>query len=43
MRRQDLVWLNVNFKLTFDDVLIWFHVLEEQMIKVSQTLIPSAF
>lgn len=43
MRHQDIVWLNVNFKLTFDNVLIWFHVLGEQMIKASQTLIPSAF
>lgn len=43
MKHQDLVWLNVNFKLTFDKVLISFHVLGEQMIKASQTLIPSAF
>lgn len=43
MRHQDVVWLNVNFKLTFDNVLIWFHALGEQMIKASQTLIPSAF
>lgn len=43
MRHQNVVWLNVNFKLTFDNMLIWFHMLGEQMIKASQTLIPSAF
>lgn len=41
MRHHDVVWLNVNFKLTFDNVLLWFHVLREQMIKASQKRVPS--